>query len=255
MGLGNLFSRKDPRGLHPDAGRAVPADAPGPARTLSTLSSDLFSFVVSLRTAQDLGDPGAIRKRILEQLDRLKTEGKEAGFSSQQIDEARFAVVALIDEAILNSQWPGKKVWLSSKLQSELFGINVAGEEFFTRLDRLRQNVAENRPALEVYHDALVLGFAGRYVLSGPEKRDALLQELARELSGGQAFAVETLSPRWKRPDDFPEVVGEGFPIWATALLFIPAIAILIFVFSFVARVSGSDTAEQIRSLLATIGF
>jgi type VI secretion system protein ImpK len=258
MGLGRFLKRrKQGPALEFDTGGGAsrPAAAADSIRTLSTLASDLFSFVISLRTNTELGDPGNIRNTILDQLGRFESEGKEAGYSTQQVDEARFALVALLDEAILNSQWAGKDTWRSAKLQSQLYGTNVAGEEFFTRLDRLRQNPGENRPALEVFHDALVLGFAGRFVLSGPEKRDALLQELARELTGDNAFTIERLSPHWKRPDDFPEVVGEGFPIWATALLFIPAMAILILIFGLVARVSGSNTAEEIRSLLATLGF
>ncbi|MBU1698548.1 MAG: DotU family type IV/VI secretion system protein [Candidatus Eisenbacteria bacterium] len=258
MGLGHLFnrSRKTPEaGFGAGGDPSRPSAALATTRTLSTLSSDLFSFIVTLRTRTDLGEPGDIRNRILDQLGRFEKEGKEAGYSTQQVDEARFAIVALLDEAILNSQWPGKNVWRSTKLQSQLFGINIAGEEFFKRLDRLRMNPGENRPALEVYHDALVLGFSGRYVLSGPEKRDALLLELARELTGDNIFMVEKLSPHWKRPDDFPEVVGEGFPIWATALLFIPAMALLIIVFGLVARIAGSHAADEIRSLLATIGF
>ena len=72
-------------------------------------------------------------------------------------EDAKFALVGLLDEAILNSQWPGKADWRAVTLQQEMFRINTAGEQFFTKMDELRKNLDENRDVVEVYFDCLAL--------------------------------------------------------------------------------------------------
>jgi type VI secretion system protein ImpK len=220
-------------------------------KSLSELCADLYSLVYSLRMARDLGDPDEIRKKINSLLERLVREGEETGFSQQAIQESRFAVVSLLDETILTSQWSGRDSWFKNPLQMEHFGINKAGEVFFDRLARLREDVGQNRAALEVYYDVLAMGFEGKYKLFGPEKVEALLEELSRDLTGGSAFQVEDLSPAWKRPDDFPELVGEGIPIWVTTLVFVPVMALLVGAFSWMAHLAAKGKADVIEQLFS----
>ena len=50
---------------------------------------------------------------------------------------ATFAVVAFLDESILNSNNPLFADWPRMPLQEELFGVHTAGEMFFNCIDRL----------------------------------------------------------------------------------------------------------------------
>jgi type VI protein secretion system component VasF len=90
------------------------------------------------------------------------------------------------------------------------------------------------------------MGFEGRYKLLGREKLESLIRAVASELTHGSEWKMENLSPAWRRPDDFPEVVGEGVPVWATiaGVLGIALIMVVIF-----AAVSGHDAGEVARHI------
>ncbi len=221
---------------------------------LAELCSDLFSIVITLRSGRDLGESTEVRQRIVRLLEKMDKDARQAGYSSSLVESANFALIALLDEAIIMSQWRGRAAWLATPLQRELLKINVAGEEFFTRLEKLRQNVAENGPALEVFYDCMALGFEGRYRLLGREKLEVLLADLSREIAGANRWNVEDLSPSWRRPDDFAEVVGDGVPVWGTLLVFVPGVILLILLFAAVGRGAAGKTAADVQQFLTNVG-
>ena len=149
---------------------------------------------------------------------------------------------------------PRGLAWRTMSLQQELFKINVAGEEFFTRMDKLRANVEENEQVLEVYFDCLALGFEGRFKLFGREKLDPMVADLSKDLAGGKEWSITRLSPHADRPDDVAEVMGEGVPVWVTTLFFIPGALLLILVFFLLARGTADSTAEAMRDLMRGLG-
>jgi type VI secretion system protein ImpK len=220
---------------------------------LSELAADLFSLVLSLRVAPDIGDPKEVRQRIHQLLAKMEADAKKAGYASERIEDAKFALVGLLDEAILNSQWPGKADWRAVTLQQEMFRINTAGEQFFTRMEELRKNLDENRDVVEVYFDCLALGFEGRYKLFGRDKLDVLVGELSRDLARDRKWTMASLSPHWRRPDDFSEVVGEGVPVWVTFLFFVPGVILLILLFALYARAVAGGTADALQETLQRI--
>ena len=88
-------------------------------------------------------------------------------YSTQQNADALFAVCALIDELILDSQWKYKDMWAKSPLQKKYFDTSNAGAEFYKRLDRLNESDPKDQDVREVYLYALVQGFSGCYFESG----------------------------------------------------------------------------------------
>lgn len=224
--------------------------AQGRPQGLAELSAELLSLAWSFRLARDLGDATDVRKKSFTLLERFENEGRSFGHSTTQIDQAKFALVALLDESILSSGWPGKDQWRMNPLQREIYKMNVAGEEFYTRLELLRQNKVENRSVIEVFYAALVMGFEGRFKLLGRDKLEALIRELSQDLSEGRRTTAESLSPHWQRPDDFPEVVGEGIPVWMTLVLFLPAALLEMLLFATAAGFSSGRTAKSIEDLM-----
>ena len=69
---------------------------PGPIWWIS--SRIFFPWRYSVRTQPELGNPEEVRARILSLLSRAEEQGRELGYDTLQVDEARFAVVALLDE-------------------------------------------------------------------------------------------------------------------------------------------------------------
>ena len=89
-----------------------------------------------------------------------ETLAKKAGFSSEDYDQARFAVCAWVDETIMLSNWEGRDQWAAQTLQRRFYNTANAGNEFFDRLAQIPEN---NLAVKEVYAACLALGFKGRY--------------------------------------------------------------------------------------------
>jgi len=88
--------------------------------------------------------------------------GGEYGIRFYQ--EAQYVMAALADEIFLHMEWEGREPWKTNHLEFSLFGTYVAGELFFQRLDKLLKNRdAAHTGMAAVYHQALSLGFRGKY--------------------------------------------------------------------------------------------
>lgn len=128
--------------------------------------ADSLRFALRLPTATDLPTAPELRQRAVAALDGVVTQGRAAGLPEADLAEARYALVAFIDEQVLKSTWSGRAEWMSQPLQLIFYREYTAGENFFVRLRSLLQS--GSRPfALEVYYLCLALGFRGAYGVSG----------------------------------------------------------------------------------------
>ena len=174
-------------------------------------------------------------------MDRLLDEPLTASSEDrpEEVQDALFAVCTFVDEAVLASDWPGRKDWLKRPLQRVRFGTANAGEEFYVRLASLCERAGDALPlpeelsgepqdaagrsrlreVLEVYAACLTLGFTGRYY---DEKGRATLAAITRTslkrlLGGAQAQG------RQRDAHVFPETYAEqprAFrrPRWRSAM-------------------------------------
>src|SRR5262245_7867347 len=81
--------------------------------------------------------PHEVRDWFGAQLERMVAQGRALGLEQADLDEARYALVAFIDEQVLRSSWPGREEWMKQPLQLSSYRENVAGENFFRRLRAL----------------------------------------------------------------------------------------------------------------------
>jgi type VI secretion system protein ImpK len=79
--------------------------------------------------------------------------------------QAEYVMAALADEIMLHHlDWVGKEAWNNHLIEYRLFKTRIAGEEFFTRLDRLLQTPDPiYKDLATVYLLAIMLGFRGKY--------------------------------------------------------------------------------------------
>lgn len=154
---------------------------------LALIFQELLTVAARVRSdRQAVSDAESFRAHIRSALKKAEQTGLARGYNAQDIRMASFAVVALLDESILNSRNPAFSDWARKPLQEELFGGHVAGEVFFQGLDRLlaMKDSAELADLLEVYDLCLLLGYRGRYGISGPEAlrgyKDAIAEKIRR---------------------------------------------------------------------------
>ena len=82
--------------------------------------------------------------------------------SSEIYIDAKFPVVAFIDELLLCSDWIFKNEWKVNPLQRVYFNTTNAGAEYYQRLSELNK-FGPDKDVREVYALTLGLGFRGKY--------------------------------------------------------------------------------------------
>src|SRR5579862_729536 len=213
---------------------------------LADLCGELLAFELQLKRSSDPGDAEVLRQKIDEQFRALETRARQADVPQEDVQQAKYAIAAFIDEMILTSAWPLKDSWADKPLQLAYFNDFAAGEEFYNRIDTLRG--AKKNAVLEVYYLCLALGFRGKYVdLQGMEKKKVLMDTMLREIRGGGPAAPGTggLSPEWQPPDAMPGIV-KNFPAWFVAAacgLFV------ILLFILLSTLLGSSADYLVKSL------
>ena len=197
--------------------------AAGGARDMPGLATDLFLIVIRMRESEDLGDPAALRKLISYYLDLFKKNCNAAGIPEEAANEAIYAIVALIDETVLSVPGACRDYWFGRPLQLDLFGDNIAGEEFFNRLQKMMAQAEKKKDALEIYYLCLSLGYEGKYKIMNPEERTALIDETGRKLRRTKIRVSSNLSPHGNRTDTVSLRKKAGgrtiFPLWAGAIV------------------------------------
>jgi type VI secretion system protein ImpK len=149
--------------------------------TLREIFTPLIAYTLFLiRTPAEYTRPFAEIRRDMERLmEQQRTAVKRNDIALQDYENACFAIIAWVDEALMRCTQDSNpelfSAWRHAPLQVELFNTANAGEEFFERLAGL---TPARKQVVEVYHLALCLGFRGRYY---DEAQDAQLIELRRQ--------------------------------------------------------------------------
>jgi type VI secretion system protein ImpK len=130
--------------------------------------------------------------------------------------------VALLDETVLSVPGRCRDFWVTSPLQLEFFGDNIAGEEFFRKLDTLLIEPEKLKEVLGIYYLCLSLGFEGKYRISNFEERGRIIDNLGRQLSKVRSQKSTSLSPHGQR--GILPVRGNGLkramvPLWVVGVV------------------------------------
>jgi type VI secretion system protein ImpK len=231
---------------------ATPPPAAGPPRrrsdNLALFFQELFTVIVRLRSnRQQVSDAASFRAHLLNATRIAEEESRKAGYSQEDTRLAVFAVVAMLDESILNSDNPAFHDWSRRPLQEEMFGSFVAGEMFFNGVDRLlgRDDSVALADLLEVYYLCLLLGYGGRYSSGAGGNLQHIADKVGRRiyhirknlLGDGGAPAQEKL-PR-RRSDPWVRRLS-----WVAMATF--AIAFLCYLFYWFSLHSGASTLETL---------
>jgi type VI secretion system protein ImpK len=156
-----------------------------------------------------IADPAAFRQQVIEALKVADHQARSQGYAAEDIKLAMFAVVAFVDESVLNLRLPVFADWPRRPLQEELFGHHIAGEIFFKNLQELlsKNESQDLADLLEVYLLCLLLGFSGRYSVEGRGSlravKDATAEKIQRIRGGLRPF-----SPAWALPSEALQAPG-----------------------------------------------
>jgi len=212
----SLFSGAGPA----PAGNAYPlADTPGGTNTLLDLMYDGFYALFMLKNGSGPQDKHVLLERMVTFLDDFGRGARRHGASADDVDAAKYAFCAAVDEIILRSEYSLRASWERRPLQLVVFGDQLAGENFFIRLENLRARGSVHVQALEVFHMCLLLGFQGRYILEGSEKLNYLTARLGDEIANMKGKPAP-FAPHAQRPDQIVNKLRNDVPLWALCSVF-----------------------------------
>ncbi len=221
-------------------------------KRLAEIFAPCFTLILQLRATEEFGDAEVLRRRIKDLLDDAEREALRTGVSPDNIQMAKFALVAFIDETILSSDWSQKDEWVSTPLQLELYDQYDAGEVFFDRLKQLRQNPKANAEALEVYYLCMTLGFKGKYQLHEQERYREIIETTYEELSRLPGMGTKDLAPHGQPRGQVAQEVKSKLPTWVIAAAAV-LIGLLVYtgMYVYITDTAG-DTAAAIEQMETT---
>jgi type VI secretion system protein ImpK len=189
------------RTLSQPAGLANPN---GCADTLAQAYQEVLTVIVRLRADRyKVENPNSFRSHILSALASAEEDARSKGYNPEDTRLASFAVVAFLDESILNSQNPAFSEWLGRPLQEEMFGVHTAGEIYFRNIERLLKRGDSQALAdlLEIYELCLLLGFRGRHSAGDVANLRAITASLTQKIRHIRGSSWP-LQPSWTPPPE-----------------------------------------------------
>ena len=178
--------------------------APASPDNLALQLQELFTAIVRLRARrQQVSNAELFRGQVLNSVKTAEQAARASGYTDADIRLAVFAVVAFLDESLLNLRQAVFNDWVRRPLQEEMFGRHVGGEVFFDHLQELleRRDSVEVADVLEVFYLCLLLGYLGRFSISSKGDLHALMQRTNDKIQRIRKSGPD-LSPQWALPDE-----------------------------------------------------
>ena len=217
-------------------------------QTMYWVCSLVLSLIIQLRNSRDLPAPDILQRRVLGLFDKMMEEGRAERIPEQDMIDAKFALAAFADEVIYHSTWPGKTQWLSNPLQLQFFGLNTAGDGFFTNLDNLHGQRGRNHVA-QIYFLCLSLGFQGKYRLRQQEGLAQVVEGLGNYVAVAEGGG-DQLAPNAERKDGGGGAVRREAPFVFIAIgVFVVAVIVVVVLRFWV----GSNADEVVKSIQKSI--
>ncbi|MFO0615505.1 MAG: DotU family type IV/VI secretion system protein [Polyangiaceae bacterium] len=217
-------------------------------QTMYWVCSPVLSLIIQLRNSRDLPAPDILQRRVLGLFDKMMEEGRTERIPEQDMIDAKFALAAFADEVIYHSTWPGKTQWLSNPLQLQFFGLNTAGDGFFTNLDNLHGQRGRNHVA-QIYFLCLSLGFQGKYRLRQQEGLAQVVEGLGNYVAVAEGGG-DQLAPNAERKDGGGGAVRREAPLVFIAIgVFVVAVIVVVILRFWV----GSNADDVVKSIQKSI--
>lgn len=196
-------------------GEAVPPrqDQNHAPRTLVELMHDGFYLLLLLKNRYAPADAAQFSVQVKNLLDSFERNARRLSASADDVYAAKYAFCAAIDETILSSDMAIRDVWERAPLQLMLFGDQLAGENFYLELEKVRHRGQASVQALEVFYMCLLIGFQGKYALEGKEKLNYLIATLDKEITHLKGKRAQ-FAPHWKSPDNIKHMMKAEVPMW-----------------------------------------
>jgi len=181
---------------------------------LKDLVQDFISMALIVRRGRQVTSVSAFESSVERFFAELEREARAANYSVEQVKDTQYALCAFLDESVLRSgDNELRRHFELQPLQFRYFGVHLAGQGFFEKIDTLRADVKHNLDVLEVYHLCLALGFEGKFSLGQKDQLRYLANTLGQDIARYRK-PPKALSPDWALPDQVSNMLRYEVPVW-----------------------------------------
>ena len=125
-----------------------------------------------------------------------------------------------------------------------------AGEEFFHRLDKLRQGPQYNSDLLELYYLCITLGFKGKYQFQGRDILRQIIEETYIDLRRIKRKSTEILSPHGERKDEIVKSMAKEMPIWVVIVIMLSLGFFFYLIMTFLITGAAESVVRTIKNII-----
>lgn len=220
----------------------------GSITRLIDAAAPMFALVVWTRDLEDHPDPEGLLERAIVEIRNFENAALAAGYTSEQIRTARYALCATMDDVVLATPWGGQSVWNNRGLVSTIHRETLSGERFYDVLDHLWQRPQDCLEELKLMYICLSLGFEGKYRIMprGANELNRIRDKLYRIIHQYMDEPAPELSPAWRGRSEDHRPLGGVVPLW---LPLGGMLAVLIGIFGFYFMDLRSGVADTSRSI------
>jgi type VI secretion system protein ImpK len=196
---------------------------------VSEVTKDCFNALVQIRTLANDGflAPEMLHARVMGFIDELFRSGARAQIYERDLHDMVYAIVALADEVAMRTSGALRDIWLSKPLQLHYFSENLAGENFFHRLEMMLQD-PRRTDTLRIYYMCLLFGFQGKYAVRGGELELAAVQRRVKDVLAISS-KPEPLSKKHLRPRERVNRAQQYYvTVWIGLLAVLFSLALII---------------------------
>lgn len=196
------------------------ANGAGPRiQSLLDLMHDGFHLLSLIRNGAEPSRERGFEDKVRRFLTEFDGEARRMRAHGDDIEAAKYAYCAALDEIILESRFAIRESWGHRPLQLGVFGEQLAGEHFFDRLEELRSKGGARLQALQVFHMCLLLGYKGRFSFDDSDKLAYLTARLGDEIAHIKGKS-RGFAPQGERPDQVANKLRSDMPLWTVSAVF-----------------------------------
>ncbi|MCG8597929.1 MAG: type IVB secretion system protein IcmH/DotU [Kiloniellales bacterium] len=219
---------------------------------LLSAAATALTLTRQLRKTPNHDDPGGLREAALRMVKDFEETARRRGASAQAVYAGRYALCAMIDEAVLATPWGSGSIWSKHSLLGSLHNETRGGAKFFSILSKMMQNPADNLDLLELLYVCLALGFQGKYAVldRGAAQLGEITHNLHETIRRLRGEAERELSPSWRGLTDPRPKAARYIPLWVVPVTVCAVAVFAYLIFSHYLNRSSDTVFAELNTLV-----
>lgn len=208
----------------------------------------LLSLVAQLRNSASHHDVPGLRNAIINEIKTFDSKARQLGCPADQVQTARYALCALIDEVLLNTPWGCNSIWSTQGMLITFHQESWGGEKIFQVLNNIIAQPGTYFNLLELFYYCLSLGFEGKYKIQeqGQNKLSDIRKNLYQVIQRQKGEYERDLSSHWQGITDKRNALSRYIPLWVVGAVTAAFLTVIFIGFLYAINHSaGTEIAQQ----------